>query len=1190
SCSTSSSGMACGSGSLYALDLAGRVFSISSSSSEWQPVSSGQSKLRHFKRLAPASWCLWAIGNDQQLFLMVLSSDMKIRYQESVVEHERYSPIGGFSGAKLLNNDPPHFALQVRQSAYYKPVSLRSVRPPSSRWTWEDDWHLEEAGPATDKLGWQYALDFNKAFAPEKRIAFVRKRRWLRHRYFSATDRWLLIPAPSSQFPTDDPFREVSVGGQWMPHQNDGYLALWAVTVKGQLVYRTGVDRLCPEGLSWWLVSPPSNTEQVTGVSVGPLGSVLTVTDTGGVYVRTGITWQCVTGADWMCVQPPKNLSTRERILQVSHGVRSMWAVTNTGRIWFRRGVNFSSDQSALQAGHSWVEMIGLFRQVSVSPTDQVWGIDLVSNQLLYRTGIESRKELLVGKTWERLCLPIGYPDCVRRYLRRMSEAVIAATASTSSMSAANLESSSSGAVLSLSASAAAASGSGAFAASSAADSVELGVAAEEADEKGQHEEEEAGEESAESDEARLSRQMTGFIQFVDPPPLPMMPASLAAATVVGGGVEKCAAYEAPLLLAVMDLSASALPLLGGAISTLWHPARRRGGGCSCDSQLDLSALESAVLYQLVQRDNREYKSPRFAHFGSVAKEESGLWKAEKVTHWHHETGRGCEAQLALVASAGGAKAELVLTPATRRRQQQQQTGGGKSAAQRAERRILLESVTCVAQLSNRPACLAVYTENCYHALQVTCATDRDCADWLAALRLLIRSQNSRRHLLHDAQRRRQEQQQRRQRSVSLSSQQLPSIRIGACLLVLTVRGDVLVSDDCDDSDTQIGEEVDDNIIDNSDVSVSRRHWRRVGGHFMQLCGSRSVLWALTGDGRPFVYAPESGESNEIVDRHVCCAYEYQHWRPLSGYTDRGFLHHSPPNEQAAAAAVAGNAASWSDALPKEALIGAGCEANWVWETDWAVRISAEDTDEHGWQYAKELKGPYSKTKRWNTGLRRRKWSRTYVVLDAGPWLAVPGTVALKQVSLAPDSSVAYAVAYNGQLLHRAGFDADSNPAGDRWSLIACEVPLISCSAGSGWRLYAIGADGRCYSRLGLSADQPLGCSWSIVGLPDDGAKLTQVSADGRELWAVDESGCLYRRRNVQPRDFPDGTDWELVCRGVASVNVGAGRVCAVLLEARDLALRSGMCSQESPCGTGWNRGLAGLCQSACVRGMAARR
>uniref|UniRef100_A0A1I8G4J4 Peroxin/Ferlin domain-containing protein n=1 Tax=Macrostomum lignano TaxID=282301 RepID=A0A1I8G4J4_9PLAT len=647
--------MACGSGSLYALDLAGRVFSISSSSSEWQPVSSGQSKLRHFKRLAPASWCLWAIGNDQQLFLMVLSSDMKIRYQESVVEHERYSPIGGFSGAKLLNNDPPHFALQVRQSAFYKPVSLRSVRPPSSRWTWEDDWHLEEAGPATDKLGWQYALDFNKAFAPERRIAFVRKRRWLRHRYFSATDRWLLIPAPSSQFPTDDPFREVSVGGQWMPHQNDGYLALWAVTVKGQLVYRTGVDRLCPEGLSWWLVSPPSNTEQVTGVSVGPLGSVLTVTDAGGVYVRTGITWQCVTGADW-----------------VSHGVRSMWAVTNTGRIWFRRGVNFSSDQSALQAGYSWVEMIGLFRQVSVSPTDQVWGIDLVSNQLLYRTGIESRKELL---------------------------------------------SSSSGAAPSLSASAAAASGSGAFAASSAADSVELGVAAEEADEKGQHEEEEAGEESAESDEARLSRQMTGFIQFVDPPPLPMIPASLAAATVVGGGVEKCAAYEAPLLLAVMDLSASALPLLGGAISTLWHPARRRGGGCSCDSQLDLSALESAVLYQLVQRDNREYKSPRFAHFGSVAREESGLWKAEKVTHWHHETGRGCEAQLALVASAGGAKAELVLTPAMRRRQQQQQTGGGKSAAQRAERRIPLESVTCVAQLSNRPACLAVYTENCYHAL-----------------------------------------------------------------------------------------------------------------------------------------------------------------------------------------------------------------------------------------------------------------------------------------------------------------------------------------------------------------------------------------------------------------------------------------------------------------------------------------
>ena len=83
---------------LWALDQFGRAYRLSNLHAQWQPVSSGRSKIRHFRKLAAATWVVWSVGCDHQAYLFVPATDLKIRVQEVVFENERWSPLVGFSG------------------------------------------------------------------------------------------------------------------------------------------------------------------------------------------------------------------------------------------------------------------------------------------------------------------------------------------------------------------------------------------------------------------------------------------------------------------------------------------------------------------------------------------------------------------------------------------------------------------------------------------------------------------------------------------------------------------------------------------------------------------------------------------------------------------------------------------------------------------------------------------------------------------------------------------------------------------------------------------------------------------------------------------------------------------------------------------------------------------------------------
>jgi tectonin beta-propeller repeat-containing protein 1 len=116
------------------------VLCLSTWRSAWTRVVGRGSKIRHFKRVAASSWCLWALGCDHQVYLMVHGCDVKIRVPEMVCENERWSPLGGFHSNKLNLWDPPAFSdLSGKIRRCREDVVL-----PSTRWVWEDDWRIQE--------------------------------------------------------------------------------------------------------------------------------------------------------------------------------------------------------------------------------------------------------------------------------------------------------------------------------------------------------------------------------------------------------------------------------------------------------------------------------------------------------------------------------------------------------------------------------------------------------------------------------------------------------------------------------------------------------------------------------------------------------------------------------------------------------------------------------------------------------------------------------------------------------------------------------------------------------------------------------------------------------------------------------------------------------------------------------------
>lgn len=70
---------------LWAVDVYGRVFSLSTAGQQWEQCHDIQME---FKRVTAARQCCWGIACDNNIYLNVHASDLPVRYQEETYENQ----------------------------------------------------------------------------------------------------------------------------------------------------------------------------------------------------------------------------------------------------------------------------------------------------------------------------------------------------------------------------------------------------------------------------------------------------------------------------------------------------------------------------------------------------------------------------------------------------------------------------------------------------------------------------------------------------------------------------------------------------------------------------------------------------------------------------------------------------------------------------------------------------------------------------------------------------------------------------------------------------------------------------------------------------------------------------------------------------------------------------------------------
>lgn len=100
-------------------------------------------------------------------------------------------------------------------------------------------------------------------FSKKRFTDYVRRRRWTRKCRLISTGPWRSLGST----------RLVNVSMK--PHLTQDLVYVWAVTAKGEALFRTGVSSKCPEGLDWTHVSSDVAFQSITisgkGTDVSPL-------------------------------------------------------------------------------------------------------------------------------------------------------------------------------------------------------------------------------------------------------------------------------------------------------------------------------------------------------------------------------------------------------------------------------------------------------------------------------------------------------------------------------------------------------------------------------------------------------------------------------------------------------------------------------------------------------------------------------------------------------------------------------------------------------------------------------------------------------------------------------------------------------------------------------------------------------
>ena len=138
-------------------------------------------------------------------------------------------------------------------------ITKENVKLPTLHWQWSSDWLIDFSTPGgADHDGWQYATDFPATYHSSKKFTdYVRRRRWTRKCNLSTTGPWKVLGSTK--------LIDISMKA----HPVKDLVYVWAITSKGEALFRTGVSSRCPEGLTWQTVTSDLTFTSVTIMGKG---------------------------------------------------------------------------------------------------------------------------------------------------------------------------------------------------------------------------------------------------------------------------------------------------------------------------------------------------------------------------------------------------------------------------------------------------------------------------------------------------------------------------------------------------------------------------------------------------------------------------------------------------------------------------------------------------------------------------------------------------------------------------------------------------------------------------------------------------------------------------------------------------------------------------------------------------------
>ncbi|KAJ8413693.1 hypothetical protein AAFF_G00082000 [Aldrovandia affinis] len=1150
---------------LWAVDVYGRVYSLSTAGQQWEQCRDAQLE---FKRATAVQQCCWGIACDHQIYLYVHASDVPIRYQEETYENQRWNPVDGFSD-RLLPSD----RWQWSDMTGLKHQPFDSFQLPSENWEWEADWYVDEnfGGEPTEKAGWSYAIDFPASYTKDKKWnSCVRRRRWIRYRRYKSRDTWAKIPSEDAR-PLPDPFNDISCGGWEISDEPRGSLSLWAVSLQGKVWFRDGIHHHNPEGSGWEEVQIPG---EVVQISCGPGDLVWAVLWEGQLLVREGIGRDCPKGSSWVVVESP---SSEVGAIHVAVGVNVVWAVTKDHKVWFRRGIN-----SHNPCGSGWIGMVGEMVMINVGLNDQVWGISREDRAVYFRQGVTASE--LSGKTWKLVSVP-------RDGDRSHSSASASSLPSAGCFFSGEVRVQSQGSVLSDADSETERASGGASTSPEPGDAPKPRIPKVTSDsfisELVSDRESHLGRRDGGVAAASIQEEELGAEQDGKAPPALLL--SPGKAGKLGDpqwsnvDLEEAQSHlavgpasdttETSSLSSVATYNLGLEEPYGADEHPLW--AWVSGGGCAIDSHSHLGWFNSSsgissssaqsmslsitpaqtaawrkqIFEQLSERSKREMEN--FKHYEQAI--EQSVWVKKGTMQWWRDwkPHKWVDVRFALeqFSATDGNKDGILFIYYT------------CNEEKKYLHAFVNEVTILVPVLNDSKNTFAIYTAERTKQrwpIRLAAPTELEMHDWLALL------------------------------SVSCcDSRGIHGPPFKQAIWSVTCKGDIFVSEPLPSLEASP-----------YPMPCDQMFWRQIGGHLRSVeCNSLGVVWGIGYDHTAWAYTGgygggifqglSSSMDNIYTQTDVKSVYIYenQRWNPVTGYTNRGL-----PTDRY----------MWSDATGLQECTKANTKPpspHWTWVAEWTIDYSISGgTDREGWQYAGDFPATYHGYKTLKDFVRRRRWARKCKITTTGPWQEVP-PIPLSDVTLLPCMTQAkveqvplWAISNKGDVLCRLGVTTQT-PAGTSWLHVGTDQPFKSISIGGAYQVWAIARDGSAFYRGSVSAQNPAGDCWFHIPSPPR-QKLKQVSVGRTSVYTVDENGNLWYRQGLTP-SYPQGSTWEHISNNVRKVSVGPLDQVWIIadkvqgshsLSCGTVCHRLGVQPME-PKGQSWDYGIGGGWDHVTVRG-----